>query len=495
MKKIKRMFPALSLLAAICVGIQGMAQQVLTLEECRSMALNNSNTLKIAEEKRAGAEDLRKMSLSQFFPKVSASGAFIWNEKSISLLSDEQKDRINNMGTSAQDMVADAVIDYVHDATGYSNATLEEDFRNRLHEGRMGSELNGVGQEITNALEFDLTQLYAGSITVSQPIYLGGKLIAAYKVSKLNSELAGIELDAEKDKLQQQVDEAYWRVVSVKHKQQLAQEYFNLLQKLSDDVTAMAEAEVATQSDVSKVRVKLNEARMNLTKASTGLALSKMALCQLCGLPLDSNPDVADIDDSQMTADASMGDTIDMQGVLGRRRELRKLRIADSLAREGVRVAASGLQPNIMVVGSYGVSNPNLFNGYQQSWGGMFSVGVAANIPLVDAGACYAIKAAKHKRKEIGYQMAEAQEKITLQVNKLNFELQVAERKLAEAQSNGDYAAETLRMANESFRAGVIGASDLMAAQTSWLSAQGEIIDAEIEMKMDRLYLQQAMGM
>jgi outer membrane protein TolC len=486
--------------ATICMGTSCYAQQMLTLEECRSMAMQNSNTLKMAGEKEAGAEDLRKMALRQFFPKLSANGAFTWNEKSISLLSDEQKDKINNMGTSAQDMVADAVIDYVHDATGVSNATLEQDFRDRLHEGRMGSELNDVGHEITSAMEFDLRQIYAGSVTLSQPIYLGGKLIAAYKAAKLTRELAGIEMDSEKEKLQQQVDEAYWRVVSVKHKQQLAQEYYNLLSQLSDDVTAMAEVEVATQGDVAKVRVKLNEAKMNLTKATTGLTLSKMVLCQLCGLPLDRDIDVVDIDvDSGQTTDGGQqmwsGDSIDMQAVLSRRRELRMLRIGDSLAREGVRVAASQLQPNIVVTGSYGVSNPNMFNGYQKTWDGMFSVGVAANIPLVDAGACYAVKAAKHKRREIGYQIAEAEERITLQVNKLNFELQVAERKLAEAESNGAYAEETLRMANESFKAGVIGSSDLMAAQTSWLSARSEIIDAEIEIKMDRLYLKQALGM
>lgn len=487
----------------VCVSISGgtnaCAQQVLTLDECRSMALQNSNTIKMANEKEAGAEDLRKMALSQFFPKLSANGAFIWNEKSISLLSDEQKDKINNMGTSAQDAVADAVIDYVHDATGISNATVEQDFRDRIHQGSLGADLNDVGHEITSALDFDLSQIYAGAVTVSQPVYLGGKLIAAYKVAKLTRELAGIEMDSEKEKLQQQVDEAYWRVVSVKHKQLLAQEYFNLLQQLCDDVTAMAEVEVVTQGDVAKVRVKLNEAKMNLTKASTGLVLSKMALCQLCGLPLDRDIDVSEIGIvPQPSADSPqqsvMRDSIDMQTVLSRRRELRMLRISDSLAREGVRVAASQLQPNIVITGSYGVSNPNMYNGFQKTWDGMFSVGVAANIPLVDAGACFAIKAAKHKRKEIGYQIAEAEEKITLQVNKLNFELQVAERKLAEAQSNGAYAEETLRMANESFKAGVIGSSDLMAAQTSWLSAKSEIIDAEIEIMMDRLYLKQAMG-
>jgi outer membrane protein TolC len=33
-----------------------------------------------------------------------------------------------------------------------------------------------------------------------------------------------------------------------------------------------------------------------------------------------------------------------------------------------------------------------------------------------------------------------------------------------------------------------------MAAQTAWLSAQSEVVDAQIEIAMSRVYLRQAMG-
>ena len=79
-------------------------------------------------------------------------------------------------------------------------------------------------------------------------------------------------------------------------------------------------------------------------------------------------------------------------------------------------------------------------------------------------------------------------------MNKLNYELEVANRKLAQAQSNLENAEENLRLADESFEAGVISSSDLMAAQTAWLSAKSEVVDAEIETRMDYLYLQQALG-
>ena len=479
----------------VCVSISGgtnaCAQQVLTLDECRSMALQNSNTIKMANEKEAGAEDLRKMALSQFFPKLSANGAFIWNEKSISLLSDEQKDKINNMGTSAQDAVADAVIDYVHDATGISNATVEQDFRDRIHQGSLGADLNDVGHEITSALDFDLSQIYAGAVTVSQPVYLGGKLIAAYKVAKLTRELAGIEMDSEKEKLQQQVDEAYWRVVSVKHKQLLAQEYFNLLQQLCDDVTAMAEVEVVTQGDVAKVRVKLNEAQMSLTKASNGLVLAKMLLAQRCGMPLDSE---FEVEDTPTNPTNMTKPTINMNSVWENRKEMKMLRISDSVAQNAVVIARSTLLPNVVVTGGYLVSNPNLFNGFQNEFAGTFTAGVAVNIPILHPGGFYALKAAKHKRQEVAYQMEEAKEMIELQVNKVKFELDLAYKKLEQAHSDLENAEENLKLADESFAAGMCSSSDLMAAQTAWLKAESEVIDAEIEIEMGKRYLKQAMG-
>jgi len=70
----------------------------------------------------------------------------------------------------------------------------------------------------------------------------------------------------------------------------------------------------------------------------------------------------------------------------------------------------------------------------------------------------------------------------------------VANRKLMASQTNLTHAEENLSLAEESFKSGLISSSDLMAAQTAWLSASSELLDAGIEVQMDYLYLQQAMG-
>ena len=91
-------------------------------------------------------------------------------------------------------------------------------------------------------------------------------------------------------------------------------------------------------------------------------------------------------------------------------------------------------------------------------------------------------------------QIEEAKEMIELQVNKINYELTLAYKKLEQAQGNLSVAEENMKLADESFKSGMCSSSDLMAAQTAWLSAQSEILDAEIEIEMNSLYLKQALG-
>ena len=59
---------------------------------------------------------------------------------------------------------------------------------------------------------------------------------------------------------------------------------------------------------------------------------------------------------------------------------------------------------------------------------------------------------------------------------------------------NLEKADENLRTAQVGFREGVIVTSDLLAAQTAWLQAQSDKIDAQIDMKLTRAALSKALG-
>ena len=466
------------------------AQQVLTLDQCRERALEANKGLKMADEKRTETLNLQRSALWQMLPKISANGGYTWMEKSINLLSDEQKDKINHIGDRLQGELNNSIREETSNIPLIGNY-IGDALVNIINNSDLSSTLNGFGQEITSGFETDTRNTLFGVATITQPIYMGGKLRALYKSAKLANRLSGIEYDKKREETLIAVDEAYWQVVSVKHKKELAEQYAALLDTLNHNVEELVDAEMATKGDLTKVRVKLNEAQMSLTKATNGLALAKMLLAQRCGMPLDSDFDVSE---NNPTLQVTAQQTIDMEEVWQNRREMQMLLISDTIALQAQRIAASGLKPNIVATGGYLVSRPNLFNGFQNEFGGTFMAGVAVNIPILHPGSIYSLKATKAKRREIAYQIDEAKEMIELQVNKINYELQLAYKKLAQAQSNLANAEENLKLADESFKAGMCSSSDLMAAQTAWISAKSEILDAEIEIEMNSIYLKQALG-
>ena len=483
-------------LLLLLLTLPASSQEVLTLDTCRARALRANRAIKQSEMKVEETAALEKAALCQMLPKVSANGGYLWMQKSVNLLSEEQKDRLGHLGDNISDDISQAIHGELDDLPLFGTQ-IADALSNAIAGSNLTANINGMGEDIVQGLETDTRNMGVAAVTLTQPVYMGGKLVALHRTARLMNHLAGVELSQKEQETLAAVDEAYWQVVSVEHKKALASQYAALLDTLEHNVQLLVDAEMATRGDLAKVRVKRNEAQMTLTKATNGLTLSKMLLAERCGMPMDSEFSVseeggamsAEQDGPSLTTGQSTLDS-----VYARRSEMRMLRISDSIAREGVRVAASTLKPNIAVTGGYLLSNPNVFDGFSNTWGGTWMAGVAVNVPLVHPAGIYTLKAAKAKRREVAYQTEEARELIALQVQKLGYELEVAYKHLAQAESNLESAEDNLRLADESFKAGMCSSSDLMAAQTAWMQAQNETIDARIEIAMDKVYLQQALG-
>ena len=88
----------------------------------------------------------------------------------------------------------------------------------------------------------------------------------------------------------------------------------------------------------------------------------------------------------------------------------------------------------------------------------------------------------------------EAREKISLQVSQNQQKLQEAQQRLATALRSQEQADENLRMANLGMKEGVIPVSNVLQAQTAWLSAHSTLVEAEIDMRLADLYMLRALG-
>ena len=91
-------------------------------------------------------------------------------------------------------------------------------------------------------------------------------------------------------------------------------------------------------------------------------------------------------------------------------------------------------------------------------------------------------------------ELADAREKMQLQASQSNFRIKEANKKLVMAARNQQSAEENLRCAQVGFREGVMQTTDVMAAQTAWMNARSQKIDAEIDVKMSHVNLEKALG-
>ena len=479
-----------SLLLLLGATLSSYAQQVLTLDSCRALALANNKELRISQEKVNAAHYEKKAAFTNYLPKIDLTGGYMRTQKEISLLSDEQKQSISNIGTTAGAQLQEQIKQLA--ASDPVLGSLLQPLQGVIPVLTAG--LNGVGQGLVDAFRTDTRNMTVGAATLTQPLFMGGKIIAYNKITKYAERLAESQHATGMQDLILQTDQVYWQIISLVNKKKLAENFLELVQKLDSDVDKMIKEGVATKADGLSVKVKVNEAEMMLTQVDNGLNLSKMLLCQLCGLPLETDFQLAD----ESMKDLPLPNTYTEANVstaLSNREELKSLELASEIYRQKVNVVRADFLPSVALTANYLVTNPSLINGFENKFRGMRAAGVVVKIPVFHWGeGIYKVKAAKAEANIARYKLEDIKEKVELQVTQNSYEVNESTKKLALAEKNMEKAEENLRYANLGFKEGVIPTSNVLEAQTAWFSAQAGKIDAQIDVKMSELYLNKSMG-
>ena len=456
---------------------------IVSLDSCRAMALTNNKQLMMARQRIVKAEYQNKEAFAAYLPAIDFAGGYLYNQRKISMFDSDQMLPIKSFDLQSQSYQFDLV----------KNPVTGEPVK-----GPNGQYIPAsVAYLPKEALEYDIHNVFFGAVTLTQPIFMGGKIVAMNKLTKA-AEGAARELETnEAENVIYAVDGAYWQVVSLKAKRELAVSYVNLLDSLSRNVHLMLDEGVATKSDALSVDVKLNAAQVDLVKVENGLVLSRMALAQVCGLPVNTVFTLADEDnrDAVPAEGVAPAGGYDMESVYARRPDLRALEYGVGAARQQKRVALSAMLPNVALIGSYEVSNPNLYDGFKKRFKGAFSVGAMVSIPIWHWGGNRAkYKAAEADENIRRLELADARELVSLQVSQASFKTQEAYKTYEMTMTNLAKADENLRSATLGFREGVATTDNVMEAQTAWLKAHSEQIDAMIEVQLCQTYLSKALG-
>lgn len=447
------------------------------LDSLRARAVSNNKSLLMAEQKKVAASYTHKSAKTNYLPKVSATGAYMYTSREMSLLSDEQKHTLSNIGTGLSAMVPDLA--------------------------PMSSQLNSAGQGLVDALHTDTRNAGIVAVTLTQPIYMGGKIRAYNKITEYAEQASGTIYDKTLQDIIVDVDEAYWNLVALHSKKKLAEGYKTLVEKLESDVEQLVKEGMATKADLLSVKVKVNEAGVTLIQVNNGIELSRMNLCRICGIDMDEPIDVEDNMDNK-TSIADFDDNVDMsnqsadymvQQAEGNRKELQALELQNKIYDEKIKLARAEYLPKVALMGGYLASNPSVFNIFERKMKGLWNVGITLNVPILTWGdRSYKVKAAKAEACMHRYETEEVKEKIELQVNQCRQKLQESQERYQTTLRSVDEAEENLRYANHGMKEGVITLSNVMEAQTAWLKAKSEWVNAQVDVRLANLYLKKAIG-
>ncbi|MDY6301426.1 MAG: TolC family protein [Bacteroidales bacterium] len=464
---------------AFCAISVLASAQVVTLDSCRNMALRNNKEIQQATLGIEKAVYQRKEAAAAYLPQFDLTAGYIYNSRKVSLIKEDQMlpTKSFNPQTGAYDfnLLIDPATGYPVQVDGQYVPTT-------------------VALLPKSGLTYNIHNLMGGALTVTQPIYMGGKITAMNQITELAQQLSREMRESKVEDVIYSVDAAYWQVVSLCAKQKLARSYVDLVQRLDNDVRIMVEEGVATRANQLSVDVKLNEANVDLTKVDNGVTLSRMLLAQLCGLPVNTMMTLADEGRDELDLKLAPSN-YNLDEVFDKRHDVRSLELATKIYDQQVKVARSEMMPKLAAVAALHATNPNSYDGFENRFGAAFSVGATLRVPLWHwGGLSNKVKAAKVDASVKRLELDDAKEKIALQISQAAFRYQEAFKTFDATKANLAQADENLRIANVAFKEGMGTLDEVIAAQTAWLKANSEKIDAEINVQMTREYLDKVMG-
>lgn len=188
------------------------------------MALENNKQMGIMSQKMIQATEERKAAATKRLPSISATGAYLFNSRETSLIA---HDMMLPIGSVAPDGSFTFTPDQVNNSfTTIDGQVVPLDASGQPFDPRTNPEKILWKQYTTipkDQLTFDTRNVFAGAITLAQPVYMGGKIQAYNRIARMAETLSVHQRDAAASQVILSTDQAYWGIVSLTHKKHLAE--------------------------------------------------------------------------------------------------------------------------------------------------------------------------------------------------------------------------------------------------------------------------------
>ena len=416
----------LALALSLSLSATTFAQSPLTLDQktCREMALESSEDIRKAENEIFKSRLDGKVATSAFLPSVDANGSGIYVTP--------------NQGMSGMDLI-----------------------------------MKGT---------------YMAGITLTQPLYAGGRIVTGKKMSKIGEEAAGEKMRMTRAEVISDADNAYWTYVSVQEKMRMVEELKAQMDTLLSQVSVSAGAGMATDADLLTVKAKRSEVEYQLQKVAGGVELCRMALCRVVGVPFDTRIVTGDAFLSDV--EASLSDDVPALSV-DSRPELKLLQAQIDVAKNQVRMTRGEYLPSLAVVGAYmnygniklssmvDAGNGTYVPYEQKIQKGMCAAMLSLSIPIFHWGEGYnKVRKAKADVSNAVLDYQKNEKLMTLEARQAETNLRDSRALISCAKDALAQSEENLRVVSNRYSASMCPLSDYLTARFQWHQSKSNLVEA-----------------
>lgn len=445
-----RIMTALS--AALCLAcIPCHAQDTfLDVERCVEMALSNSMEVRNSALDVTAARLQKQEAFAEYFPSASATG-FAFH--------------------SLSPMIDISVVDVL------GRSDMAYILQNRLEEMAAPYDIRTKYRALQHG--------YAGTLSLTQPVYLGGRVINGNRLASLGVSAARARNSLQKRQSEEQVRKLFYQVLALQYKRQTLEFTAGLLDTLHKDVSSAVAAGLALPTDLTAVELKMEELRAGRSKLDAGLRIAKMNLLDKTGVKYNAYRSIeseypyidafvleGDFDDI-MTPDRAY---VDEETIVSSMDESALLQMQVEAKNIERRMTLGQTLPSVVFGASYGYSkmltSPK-FNG------AMYAV---LQIPITDWGK----NSRRLERQGIEIRKAENERdfyrsQLVLQIRQLYMELCYSYDMMQIARRSEELASRHLSQLKSSYDAGMCTLAELLSGENDSRNAGEAAIDATLD--------------
>ena len=349
-------------------------------------------------------------------------------------------------------------------------------------------------------MELAMRGTYMAGLTLTQPIYTGGKISADRQMARLGRQIADQQLRMTRMDVLVDADNAYWSYIAVRRKVRMLESYSTQMDTIYKQTSSAVAAGMAIENDLLRIEAKRTEIEYQLQRARNGADLCRMALCNVIGAPLDT---AIEPTDTTFNIESPTAMSLD----IARRPEVGLLEKQIDVNMQRIRDARSEMLPTVGLSAGYSYYGNIKLNGFADMGNGTtvpytqeFRDGIgiamlAVKIPIFHWGE------SRKKMHKARYELDNSQLELQRNMRLMSIEaLQAVQnvedgyRMIHTAESGLRQAEENLRVMRNRYAAAMSPLTDLLDAQSQWQQAQSNLIEAQTQYMIYRTDYLRATG-